>query len=136
MSEGYLTNVKAKNKSQTATETLRLSKEAKDFLRDLEIADLTDDAKEYVARIQELYGKYGYADKAKYDVKATVRHMSALLAIRPETTWDQIERAVEGYLVQEDPRYVSAMVNFLFKPKNPYNTKFNTDESKLCKLLV
>lgn len=135
MSEGYLTNVKAKNKSTTATETLRLSKEAKDFLRDLEIADLTDDAKEYVARIQELYGKYGYMDKAKYDVKACVRHMSALLAIKPELSWDSIERAVEGYLMQVDPNFVSAMVNLLFKPKNVYNTKFNTDDSKLCKLL-
>lgn len=131
--DGLLTYIKGKKEKQGTIELLRLSKTGKNVLRDLQIADMTDESLEVASAIIEMYEAKGLESKVT-NKRQTVKLMGWFMA-ETEFTKEQILSAVDTFLNTTEPTYISQTHNLIWRGDNVFATKPKLEESKLYNLL-
>lgn len=132
--EGQLTLVANGLIAPTKKIGFKITKEGTAFLRDLGVAEVTEDGKELYADLIRLYHSYEFGSKVGSKTKG-LKYFSQFLA-QTNFTDDQIKNAVDLYLGNvSDLKYVRPLDKLVFKPDNVYSTKFKLEESKLAELL-
>lgn len=126
----WLTTLKTTRKEQPEWERYRLTKKAKNFLRDLEIPGINDEVKELGAALFELYdGTDRIGNK-----KSCIRKLAWFLE-ETEADSSTIIEAVSDYLHTQDPQYIIKLDNLIHRPPNAFSTKFQLENSKLNDLI-
>jgi DNA-binding MarR family transcriptional regulator len=120
--KGYIERLKSK-------EGYKLTKQGRKILREVEVANISDEVNSLLVRLQDAYiasnrkGKLG-------NQKNALKFLANFVA---ETDFDSdlIVAAVEQYLDDTPEMYTSMLEKLIFKPANHYSSKFKLSESKL-----
>lgn len=128
---GFLTTIKGE-KTQALYTKFRLSKKGKNFLRDLEIAEITEESLKLSAELISLYEDEGLDIKNK---KKIVELTSWFLS---ETGFngDDVYQTVSDYINSTEKTYVSNLNNLIWKGESAFSTKWNLSQSKLYGMMT
>jgi hypothetical protein len=124
--KGYIEPLKSKS-------GYKVSSKGNNVLRDSQIAEITDRAKQvYISLIKtyEAFNREGKVGNKKRGLRYFANFMS-----ETDFEHDDIILAVEEWLRETPEQFVNKLDLLVFKPQNVYTTKFKLEESKLYTLV-
>tara|TARA_S200002703_G_scaffold118613_1_gene104278 strand:+ start:812 stop:1354 length:543 start_codon:yes stop_codon:yes gene_type:complete len=124
--KGYIERFKSK-------EGYKLTQKGRKILREVEIADISEDVNELFVRLKDRYIANNRENKLGSQKKA-LKYLANFVA-ETNFSYDNIVDAVEEYLVDTPDKFTSKLENLIFKPANIYSTKFKLEECKLHTLV-
>jgi hypothetical protein len=113
----------------------RLSKKGKDFLRDISIPGVSEEAKQVLTNACSSYESRGFGEKIG-NKKRAVSLISWFL-IETSFSAEQVCKAISDYIWGVgELTYCTLLPNLIWKPMSVFETKPNTADSKLYKLMT
>ena len=109
----------------------RLTMKAKSFLKELQIAKVTEEAKELTKNLIDLYESRGLLIGNKKEIVELVAWFLAETQEEGAAVYD----AVENYVMSTEKTYISKLNNLIWKGKNVFATNWDLADSKLYELL-
>lgn len=126
-----LTTIKGKS-SEPLYLKFRLSKKGKTFLRDLEVAEITESSLSLSGNLIALYENEGLEIANKKEVVELVSWFLSETNFDPEAVY----QSVSDYLNSTEKKFISNLNNLIWKSKNVYSTKWSLTQSKLYGLMT
>lgn len=113
----------------------KLTKKGRALIRDLQIANVSPEAKSCVASMVESYKAFGLGDKIGSKPKS-IAYVSQILSMG--YSCEDLLEAVEAYLESkkgQEREFIAYLEKLIFKPSNMYSTKFKPEESRLLQYI-
>jgi hypothetical protein len=130
----YIKDVASKKKEPDYYK-FRLTKKAKDFLKELEIADINTDSKILFNKVVDLYTTQGLTDKIG-NKRELIKRISWFLA-EVKIEMDTLYGLIEDYIVTiDDRKYITKAENLFWKRESLYQSKYSLSQSKMYDLIT
>jgi len=126
---GYLKFIKG-TKGQTNYEKVRINPQGKEFLRQLEIPDITEASKHLTKRLIEIYENHN----KEYGNEKKISTLVAWFLAETGIPAKEVFKQVENYLLETPPKYIMKLENLIHKKDHVYQTKWKMENSKLYEL--
>lgn len=111
---------------------LRISKKGKQFLRNIETANYTDEIQYLEEKLVKLYEGYDKDIGLRADVKNRLTWFVSETGFRI----DIIEKYVDLYLQETEHKYIKTLANLIWTPQSiAFSVKFNLKDSKLFDII-
>lgn len=128
--EGLITVIKG-NASDPSYLKARLSKKGKECLRLVAIAEVTKESETLTKKLIDYYTQENLHIVNKTEVGRRVAWFMAETGLSVQ----QIYEATQNYINTCDKKYVMALDNLFWSPKNKYSSQYKLSESKLYDLM-
>jgi hypothetical protein len=130
---GYITLVKAKNKSDSIQNRVRLSKSGYEILEDLQVPEINDDDLQLYNWLEKTYQKEG---KELGNRKKTKLYI-ALFRVNSGIDRNKLALLCKAFMNDSSQFEWSKKLEFLFfKPGNVFSVKFDLEQSKLYQYYI
>lgn len=130
---GYITLVKAKNKSDSIQNRVRLSKSGHEILEDLQVPEINDDDLQLYNWLEKTYQKEG---KELGNRKKTKLYI-ALFRVNSGIDRNKLALLCKTFMNDSSQFEWSKKLEFLFfKPGNVFSVKFDLEQSKLYQYYI
>ena len=124
--------VELTKQGKTIRERLRVSKKGKQFLRNVETANYTDEIQYLEEKLVKLYEGYDKDIGLRADVKNRLTWFVSETGFRI----DIIEKYVDLYLQETEHKYIKTLANLIWTPQSiAFSVKFNLKDSKLFDII-
>jgi hypothetical protein len=127
--KGFVTLVKG---NQPAIQRARVSKKGNKFLKDLSVAEITEESKQLAGNLISLYENAG----KPVQNKKKIVELTAWFLAETDFSAEEIYNVVEEYIRTEEIKYVSHLQNLIWKGESVFSTNWNLAQSKLYGLLT
>jgi hypothetical protein len=129
----YVTLVKAKNKSDSIQNRIRLSSKGNDLLEDLQVPQINDDDLQLYEWLEKTYQKEG---KELGNRKKTKLYI-ALFRVNSGIDRNKLALLCKAFMNDSSQFEWSKRLEFLFfKPGNVFSVKFDLEQSKLYQYYI
>jgi hypothetical protein len=129
----YVTLVKAKNKSDSIQNRIRLSSKGNDLLEDLQVPQINDDDLQLYEWLEKTYQKEG---KELGNRKKTKLYI-ALFRVNSGIDRNKLALLCKAFMNDSSQFEWSKKLEFLFfKPGNVFSVKFDLEQSKLYQYYI
>jgi hypothetical protein len=129
----YVTLVKAKNKSDSIQNRIRLSSKGNDLLEDLQVPEINDDDLQLYNWLEKTYQKEG---KELGNRKKTKLYI-ALFRVNSGIDRNKLALLCKAFMNDSSQFEWSKKLEFLFfKPGNVFSVKFDLEQSKLYQYYI
>lgn len=129
----YVTLVKAKNKSDSIQNRIRLSSKGNDLLEDLQVPQINDDDLQLYEWLERTYQKEG---KELGNRKKTKLYI-ALFRVNSSIDRNKLALLCKAFMNDSSQFEWSKKLEFLFfKPGNVFSVKFDLEQSKLYQYYI
>lgn len=130
---GYLTLIKAKNRSDTIQNRVRLTPKGNDLLEDLQVPEINDDDLQLYNWLEKTYQKEG---KELGNRKKTKLYI-ALFRVNSGIDRNKLALLCKTFMNDSSQFEWSKKLEFLFfKPGNVFSVKFDLEQSKLYQYYI
>jgi hypothetical protein len=125
--KGYLKKIGKKTYKD-----FRLSEKGSKFLKDLQVAEITEDSKRLAMNLISLYEEKGF----KITNKKKIVELCAWFLSEVDYSVDDITTVVADYLNITEIKYTSSLQNLIWKGDNVFSNNWSLSQSKLYGLLT
>ncbi len=128
----FISLIKRAKKDTPTYMKARLTKKGKSFLKDLQVAEITQESKLVAFELIEMYS----SKNLNIGNKKKIVELVAWFIAESQIDADTIADTVNDYILKEDPKFTSKLENLIWKGDSVFSTAWNLSQSKLYQMIT